>query len=42
MTIEKANTLEKDGFQETKITMYSHTGTHIDILQCIIIEVEMF
>ena len=26
----KANTLEKDGFQEAKITMYSHTGTHID------------
>lgn len=27
---EKANTVEKDGFQEAKITMYSHTGTHID------------
>ncbi len=27
---EKANTLEKDGFQEAKITFYSHTGTHID------------
>ena len=27
---ERANTLEKDGFQEAKITMYSHTGTHID------------
>ncbi|MEN6461322.1 MAG: cyclase family protein, partial [Syntrophomonas sp.] len=27
---EKANTLEKHGFTETKITMYSHTGTHID------------
>ena len=27
---EKASTLEKDGFQEAKITMYSHTGTHID------------
>jgi arylformamidase len=26
----KANTVEKDGFQEAKITMYSHTGTHID------------
>ncbi|SFM00103.1 cyclase family protein [Pelosinus propionicus] len=26
----KANTLENDGFQEAKITMYSHTGTHID------------
>ena len=25
-----ANTLEKDGFKETKITVYSHTGTHID------------
>jgi len=29
-TFENANTLEKDGFQESKITMYSHTGTHID------------
>jgi len=29
-TFEKANTLVKDGFQEAKITMYSHTGTHID------------
>lgn len=27
---EKASTFEKDGFQEAKITMYSHTGTHID------------
>ena len=27
---EKANTLEKDGFQEAKITMFSHTGTHMD------------
>ncbi|MDO0822352.1 cyclase family protein [Desulfosporosinus nitroreducens] len=27
---QKANTIEKDGFQEVKITMYSHTGTHID------------
>jgi len=27
---QKANTLEKNGFQEAKITMYSHTGTHID------------
>jgi len=27
---EIANTLAKDGFQEAKITMYSHTGTHID------------
>lgn len=28
--LRKANTLERDGFRETKITMYSHTGTHID------------
>jgi len=28
--LQKANTLERDGFQEAKITMYSHTGTHID------------
>lgn len=28
--IKKTNTLEKDGFKESKITMYSHTGTHID------------
>lgn len=28
--LQRANTLEKDGFQEAKITMYSHTGTHID------------
>lgn len=27
---EIANTLENEGFQEVKITMYSHTGTHID------------
>lgn len=27
---EKVNTLEDDGFKEAKITMYSHTGTHID------------
>lgn len=26
----QANTLEKDGFAETKFFMYSHTGTHID------------
>ena len=25
-----ANTIEKDGFREAKITMYSHTGTHVD------------
>lgn len=28
--IKRANTFEKDGFREAKITMYSHTGTHID------------
>ena len=27
---QKANTFEKDNFRETKITMYSHTGTHMD------------
>ncbi len=27
---EPANTYEKDGFKETRITMYTHTGTHID------------
>lgn len=25
-----ANTLEKDGFRETLLSMYSHTGTHMD------------
>ena len=25
-----ANTMEKDGFREMKITIYSHTGTHLD------------
>ena len=25
-----ANTIEKDGFRETLITFYSHTGTHMD------------
>ncbi len=25
-----ANTYEKDGFKETKMTMYTHTGTHMD------------
>ena len=25
-----ANTYEKDGFQETLLTFYSHTGTHMD------------
>ncbi len=28
--LQKANTLEKDGFIETVITMSSHTGTHVD------------
>ena len=27
---QPANTYEKDGFRETKITMYTHTGTHMD------------
>lgn len=25
-----ANSYEKDGFRETKLTMFSHTGTHMD------------
>lgn len=28
--LQKANTFEKDRFREMKITMYSHTGTHMD------------
>lgn len=28
--LKTANTYEKDGFKETLITMYSHTGTHMD------------
>ena len=28
--LETANTLEKDGFKETLMIMYSHTGTHMD------------
>ena len=28
--LEPANTYEKDGFKETKITMFTHTGTHMD------------
>lgn len=28
--LEVANTYEKDGFKETLMTMYSHTGTHMD------------
>jgi arylformamidase len=27
---EQANTVERDGFAETLLRMYSHTGTHID------------
>jgi kynurenine formamidase len=29
-TLQRANTLEKDGFAEKLVTMGSHTGTHID------------
>ena len=29
-TLDPANTYEKDGFKETRISMYSHTGTHMD------------
>ena len=28
--LEVANTYERDGFKETKIHLFSHTGTHID------------
>ncbi|HYG57695.1 MAG TPA: cyclase family protein [Symbiobacteriaceae bacterium] len=28
--LQPANTYEKDGFRETLLTMYSHTGTHMD------------
>jgi arylformamidase len=28
--IDQANTIAKDGFAEKKLTMYSHTGTHMD------------
>ena len=28
--LQPANTYERDGFQETLLTMYSHTGTHMD------------
>ncbi len=28
--LKAANTYEKDGFKETLITMFSHTGTHMD------------
>ena len=29
-TLQAANSYEKDGFRETKLCLYSHTGTHID------------
>lgn len=29
-SLERANTIEQDGFAELLLTMYSHTGTHID------------
>ena len=29
-SLKTANTCERDGFRETLITMYSHTGTHMD------------
>lgn len=29
-TFHQAHTVEKDGFAEQKMTMYTHTGTHID------------
>ena len=29
-TLQQVNTVERDGFAETLITMVSHTGTHID------------
>lgn len=29
-SLELANTHEKDGFKETYLKMYSHTGTHVD------------
>lgn len=28
--LKTAYTVEKDGYRETKMTMYSHTGTHVD------------
>ena len=28
--LQTANTIERDGFRETLLTMYSHTGTHMD------------
>ena len=29
-TLAAANSYEKDGFKETLLSMYSHTGTHVD------------
>lgn len=29
-TLETANTYETDGFKETRVSMFSHTGTHVD------------
>lgn len=29
-TFEPANSYEKDGFKETRISMFTHTGTHMD------------
>ena len=29
-TFEPANTYERDGFKETRISMFTHTGTHMD------------
>ncbi|RKI70192.1 cyclase family protein [bacterium 1xD42-67] len=28
--LQPANSYEKDGFKETRLTMYTHTGTHMD------------
>ena len=28
--LEPANSYERDGFKETRLSMYSHTGTHMD------------
>ncbi len=28
--LQEANTIERDGFKETLLTMFSHTGTHMD------------
>ncbi len=28
--LEPANTYDRDGFRESKLSMYSHTGTHMD------------